>query len=58
MQENNENQLSKERKDAQKQHEIPVQPEEPVGEITSSNDSALFPDKDDTPPDEQTKGNP
>lgn len=58
MKENNENQSNKEKKDVQKQHKAPVQPEEPIGEITSSNDSALFPDKDDTPPEEQTRGNP
>lgn len=58
MKENKENHLSEKEKDAQKQHKVPVQPKEPVGETTSSNDSARLPDKDDTPPDEQTRGNP
>ena len=41
-----------------KEAKTPVQPDEPVGEITSSGNTARFPERDDTPADEQTKGNP
>ncbi|MFD2999257.1 hypothetical protein ACFS7Z_02705 [Pontibacter toksunensis] len=49
---------TEEKAEAQKQHKGPVQPEAPVGHITSSEDTVRIPDKDDTPPEEQTRGNP
>ena len=58
MKENKEQQPTEEKNISQEQQKRPVQPEEPVGEITSSNDFVRLPDKDDTPPDEQTRGNP
>lgn len=44
---------------SQKQGKAPIQPEKPVGKITSSGENVRRPHLEtDTPPDEQTKGNP
>lgn len=59
MEENKKHHQGEEKPGAKKERGAPVQPEQPVGNITSSDDSARLPDnKKDTPPDEQTMGNP
>ncbi|RDV13947.1 hypothetical protein DXT99_16725 [Pontibacter diazotrophicus] len=59
MEENKKHREGKGKASVQKEEKVPTQPETPVGNITSSDDTARLPDHTvDTPPDEQTKGNP
>lgn len=59
MEENKKLRDGKEKASSQKEDKVPTQPEAPVGSISSSDDKARLPEHtNDTPPDEQTKGNP
>ncbi|GAB3533306.1 hypothetical protein GCM10027443_18590 [Pontibacter brevis] len=59
MKENRQHQAAEVQNKEQKQGKKPVQPEEPVGNITSSEDNVRRPEHDaNIPPEEQTKGNP
>ena len=47
------------RNETQRKSKKPLQPDQPLGSITSSGDNVRRPELGpDTPPDEQTKGNP
>ncbi|WP_162053027.1 hypothetical protein [Pontibacter pamirensis] len=59
MEKNKKHREGKEKVSESKEDKVPTQPEAPVGNITSNDDPARLPDHTlDTPPDEQTKGNP
>lgn len=59
MEENKKHQPEEKKSETQKQDKTPIQPEKPVGEITSSGDNVRRPEHGaDIPPEDQTKGNP
>ena len=59
MMENEKRHPEKEAANNQEEGKTPVQPDEPVGDITSSGDTVRRPDHVlATSPEEQTKGNP
>lgn len=59
MEENKKPHTDKEEVNAQKQDKAPKQPDAPIGNITSKDDTTRLPDNEkETPPEEQTRGNP